>query len=144
MSSVQIITEELILSKVTEKSFERGQEYYSWGMVESVTRRGDRLFAEVLGSEEDLYHVGVAFREGDFSAVCTCPYEWGGYCKHIVAVLLTWIQDRDLVTNRTPIEDMLAKLDADGLRALVAHLVEADPGLAETVDEFCREDSPVS
>ena len=20
---------------------------------------------------------------------CTCPYDWGGYCKHIVAVLLT-------------------------------------------------------
>ena len=136
------LTEELILTKVTEKSFERGEDYYDSGMVESVVQRGSRLFAEVLGSEEDPYHVGIAFRESDFDASCTCPYDWGGYCKHIVAVLLTWIHDRDLVAVRTPIEDLLAKLDADSLRALVLEMVKTDPQLSETIDGFCHQAIP--
>jgi len=142
MSTNLFLTEELILTKVTEKSFERGEDYYDSGMVESVVQRGSRLFAEVLGSEEDPYHVGIAFREGDFEASCTCPYDWGGYCKHIVAVLLTWIHDRDLVAVRAPIEDLLAKLDADKLRALIFRMVETDAGLSETIDEFCRQAVP--
>lgn len=144
MSTNLLLTEELILTKVTEKSFERGEDYYDSGMVESVVRRGSRLFAEVLGSEEDPYHVGVALREGDFEASCTCPYDWGGYCKHIVAVLLTWIHDRDLVAVRAPVEDLLAKLDADKLRALIFRMVEADARLSETIDEFCGQAVAVS
>jgi uncharacterized Zn finger protein len=144
MSAALFITEGLILSKVTEKSFERGQDYYESGMVESVVRRGSRLFAEVLGSEEDPYHVGVAFQEDDFRASCTCPYDWEGYCKHVVAVLLTWIHDRDLIYVRAPIDDLLAKLDADKLRALIFRMVETDAGLSETIDEFCGQAVAVS
>ena len=139
MSSALFVNEGLILAKVTDKSYKRGKGYYDWGMVESVVQRGNKPFAEVLGSEEDSYRVGIAFHEGEFNANCTCPYEWGGYCKHVVAVLLTWSLDRDLVTDRPPIEDLLAKLDADRLRALVLHMVGSDPGLSETVDEFCNQ-----
>lgn len=142
MVALSFVTEEFILTKVTEKSFERGEEYYDSGMVESVVRRGTRLFAEVLGSEEDPYHIGISFREGDFDASCTCLYDWGGYCKHIVAALLTWIHDRDLVAVRAPIEDLLAKLDAESLRELVLEMVKTDPQLSETIDEFCRQAIP--
>ena len=143
MSMDHPMAEELILTKVTEKSFERGKEYYDWGMVESVVRRGSRLFAEVLGSEEDTYNVGVFFQQDDFSASCTCPYDWGGYCKHIVAVLLTWMRDRDSVPVRTPIEELLSELDGDRLRALIDQMVVTDPGLAETINEFCRPPVPL-
>ncbi len=138
MSTAFSLNEDLILSKVTEKSFERGEDYYNDGMVESLVQRGSRLFAEVLGSEEDPYHVGVYLQEDDFSASCTCPYDWGGYCKHIVAVCLTWMHDRDSVEARTPIEELLSELDAERLRSLVLAVVETDPGISETVDEFCR------
>ena len=139
MSTALSVTEELILTKVTEKSFERGRDYCESGMVESVVQRGNRLFAEVLGSEEDPYHVGVAFHEGDFNASCTCPYDWGGYCKHVVAVLLTWIHDRELVAIRSPIENLLSNLDADELKTLILLMVESDPQLSETIDEFCQQ-----
>lgn len=138
MSESIVVSEDQILAKVTEKSFKRGMEYFDWGMVESVVRRGNRLFAEVLGSEEDFYHVGIALQEGDFSASCTCPYDWGGYCKHIVAVLLTWMNDRDSVPVHASIEELLSDLDADRLRTLIFQMVETDPGMAETIDEYCR------
>ena len=143
MSDLHEVTEDLILKKVTEKSFRRGKAYYESEMVESVIHRGSRLFAEVLGNDEDLYYVGIALREDDFDASCTCPYDWGGYCKHIVAVLLTWIHDRAAVSLRTPIEDLLASLDAEGLRALVFKIIESNPELSETVDRFCRQEVTV-
>ena len=138
------ITEELILTKVTEKSFERGEDYYASGMVESVVQRGSKLFAEVLGSEEYPYYVGIAFQGGDFDASCTCPYDWGGYCKHVVAVLLTWIHGRDSVAVRAPIEDLLFEMDADRLKALILLMVESAPQLAETIDRFCCQPVPVN
>ena len=144
MSINPFVTEELILRKVTEKSFERGRDYYESGMVESVTQRGNRLFADVLGSECEPYNVGITLEERDFRASCTCPYDWEGYCKHIVAVLLTWIRDRELVAVRLPVEDLLSKLDPDELRTLVLELVESGPALAETVDEFCRQVAPTA
>ena len=136
MSTAIFLNEDLILSKVTEKSFERGEDYYNDGMVESLVRRGSRLFAEVLGSEDDPYHVGVYLQEDDFSASCTCPYDWGGYCKHIVAVCLTWMHDRDAVEARAPIEDLLSKLDVDILKEVILQLVESNPRLSKVIDEF--------
>ena len=143
MSSNPFVTEELIHTKVTEKSFERGEEYYDMGVVESVVRRGNRLFAEVLGSEEAPYDVGIWFREGDFDASCTCPYDWGGYCKHVVAVLLTWMRDRKLVSGRTPVEDMLLTLDTEKLKALILLMVVRNPKLPDIIDEFCHQGAPV-
>ena len=138
------VSEELVLTKVTGKSFERGKDYFESGMVESVTLRGNRLFADVLGSEEDLYHIGITIQQDDFTALCTCPYDWDGYCKHIVAVLLTWIHDGNQIGVRTPIEDLLSELDADKLKALILHMVEVDPGSSETIDEFCQQGVSVS
>lgn len=48
--------------------------------------------AKVQGSQ--LYEVRLELDEPDFDAVCTCPYDWGGYCKHIVATLLK-LSERD-------------------------------------------------
>jgi uncharacterized Zn finger protein len=114
-------------------------EYYESEMVQLPTQRGNRLFAEVLGSEWEPYRVGVALQEDDFSASCTCPYDWSGYCKHIVAVLLTFIHNRDRITVRPPTEDLLSDLDADELKALVIRMVESDPSLADFVDSFCAQ-----
>ena len=142
MTNTTTITEDDILEKVTESSFERGMEYYESEMVQLPTQRGNRLFAEVLGSEWEPYRVGVALQEDDFSTSCTCPYDWGGYCKHIVAVLLTFIHDRDSIAVRPPIEELLSDLDADELKALVIRMVESDPRLADFVDSFCAQAVP--
>ena len=132
------ITEAAIRPKVTEQSYDRGVDYYHSGMVESATLRGNRLFAAVQGSEWDPYQVGITFSGADFTASCTCPYDWGGYCKHVVAALLT-VSDDDSpipVAVKPPVADLIAEMDAASLRALVCQLIDADPGLADIVDAF--------
>ena len=138
------ITDVAIRAKVTEQSYDRGVDYYHAGTVESATIRGNQLFAAVQGSEWDPYQVGITFSGTDFTASCTCPYDWGGYCKHVVAVLLTASDDNSPVpvVVKPPVADLLDELDAAALRGLVHLLVEAAPTLLETVDEFCiREDA---
>ena len=49
----------------------------------------------------------------DFTASCTCPYNWEGYCKHVVTALLTLAHDEGLVAVGVPVEDRLPELDAD-------------------------------
>ena len=141
MSAEPHITQDQILAKVTKSSFERGDAYFAEGLVESMIRRGNRLFAEVQGSEFKPYKVGVALKGDDFTAACRCPYDWEGYCKHIVAALLTYMSGNGVnggdIETGTPIEDLLADMSADDLRMLALLLVDSDPRLVEVVDEFC-------
>ena len=142
MTNLPRITEAAIHAKVTESSYDRGVDYYHSGTVESATLRGSQLFAEVQGSEWDPYQVGITFLGSDFTASCTCPYDWGGYCKHVVATLLTAADNNGSVpiAVKPPVADLLASLDADELRALVHLLVEAAPDLLDVVDAFCAEE----
>ncbi len=58
--------------------------------VRNPVRAGHTLTAQVRGTR--LYEVEIDVEPDGISAVCDCPYNWGGYCKHIGAVLLLWIQ----------------------------------------------------
>ena len=144
MSAEPHITQEQILAKVTKKSFERGDAYFAEGLVEWMIRSGNRLFSEVQGSEWQPYKVGITLKGDDFTAACSCPYDWEGYCKHIIATLLTYmsgsgVNGNDDIETGTPIEDLLAGMSAEDLRALALLLVDADPRLVDVVDEFCSQ-----
>ena len=145
MTNPPYITEAAIRAKVTESSYARGVDYYHSGTVESATLRGSQLFAAVPGSEWDPYQVGVTFLGSDFTASCTCPYEWEGYCKHVVAAVLAVIDEDPPVPVDTapPLADLLDNPDAPALRALVHRLVEAAPALVEVVDDFCDTEPPL-
>ncbi len=138
MTDTPHITDAAIRSKVTEQSYDRNVEYYRSGTVERAMLRGSRLFSAVQGSEWDPYQVGVTFTDNDFTASCTCPYDWGGYCKHVVATVLYAVDDDTHVTIavKPPVADLVAEMDVASLRALVCQLVGADPALAEIVDAF--------
>ncbi len=75
--------------------------------VANRVRRGNTLTADVSGTRR--YQVEIEVDEGGIFAQCTCPYDWGGYCKHIGAVLLLWIesphlfiQDKEATSGKKP------------------------------------------
>ena len=131
------LSEAVIRERAAAESFRRGEEYERRGAVVSLVRRGDRLMAEVEGSEPEPYRVAVRFdAAGVVDAVCSCPYAWGGWCKHIVAALLVALHDPDAVEERPTVEALLASLDDDRLRALVLELVEREPALADVIERL--------
>lgn len=89
MSKPQL-TETDIRNLASSQSYDRGYRYYRSGAVSDVFRRGNVLTAKVAGSEYEPYRVQVTLiGEGVAETSCTCPYDWGGICKHIVAALLS-------------------------------------------------------
>ena len=129
------LTEEAIGQYCTETSFKRGYEYSIGDAVLGVTQRGNQLFSEVQGGEYAPYGVCVTL-EGDqpADAICTCPYDWGGYCKHIVATLLCFVHDSDSVSQRPSVAEMVDPLDREQLQSLVVELSRRCPGSIDLIE----------
>lgn len=69
-----------------EKIVERGRGYLRSVNTLSSTQDGG-LAAWVSGSQR--YATSVRFGAcGELTSFCTCPYDWGGPCKHAVAVVV--------------------------------------------------------
>ncbi|WP_420628572.1 SWIM zinc finger family protein [Candidatus Leptofilum sp.] len=114
------LTEANIAREANSSSFERGYSYYQDGYVLEITQRGEQLTAEVEGSGYRPYQVQVTVQSGKIvSANCSCPYDWGGYCKHIVATLLHYIHEPSTIERQTPLTTLLADLTAEQLKQLI-------------------------
>ena len=77
-----------IKTAVNNKSLQRARSYVDG--VRRAVRNGRTLHAEV--GKGRYYNVEIDVLDGGIAAACSCPYNWGGYCKHIGAVLLKWIE----------------------------------------------------
>ena len=91
--------------------------------------RGDTITAEVQGSDYEPYEVVVNLHPdgGVRSADCTCPYEQGGYCKHIVAVLLAVLRGQEEIAIKPDMEALLAGLTEAQLRRILRTMAEGNP-----------------
>jgi uncharacterized Zn finger protein len=109
----------------TDASFERGKRYLREGRVEILEATPTRIKALVHGTDD--YDVDVDLRR-DISAECNCPYDWEGYCKHIVAVLLSVLHGGEEL-------EALMAVGASEEKAIESLLKDADP---EELRRFLR------
>ncbi len=126
------ISESVIRQNASDKSFERGKEYARSQAVRDLVLRDQTLQASVVGST--YYRVSIGFSDREIqSANCSCPYDFGGWCKHIVAVLLVGIEQPQ-IEERPSLAKILEKLDLDQTRKLLHNLVAQSPDLVDLVD----------
>src|SRR5437870_4698584 len=98
MSESFVVTEAMIHAIADPEVFARGRNYLREGAVTDLARSGDRVLAQVHGSDVTPYRVRVKVGPSGIEEVhCTCPYDWGGACKHIVAVLLAALENPEAV-----------------------------------------------
>ncbi len=116
-------------------SFERGEDYFLTGRVKAIVERDGEITATVRGTES--YRVVMCVDNEDLDYSCTCPVGADGeFCKHCVAVGLTWLQSRELKVSERgqPIQ----AVTMDDVRA---HLLEQDKGaLVDVLMEHVMED----
>ena len=130
------LSEMAIRRQSTAESYERGRDYYRSGMVFGLVRRGNQMVAQVMGSQYDPYTVSVDFdRDGLTDVACDCPYDWGGWCKHIIATLLVCLHEPGRIEKRPTIADLLADLDRAQLHRVLMGLVESDASLIDKVEQ---------
>ncbi len=145
MSSLPKITESDIRKRGNASTWSRALRYHQDDAVRRVVWQAPRLTAEVYGSQPEPYEVSVAFDGNQIvSTRCTCPYNRGGDCKHILAALLQVAHQPESIEVIPPTESLLEDLDAESLRALVLELTAIYPHLGEEVVRFIRRKGIVS
>ncbi|MEM6785770.1 MAG: SWIM zinc finger family protein [Bacteroidota bacterium] len=130
MTTLPTLTDRDIRRRVGDAPFKRGQGYARKGAVRDLRLQGRTLRARCDGSVSEPYDVVVTFdARGVASAACSCPIGDGGYCKHVAALLLTWLDRPDAVAKVPPLAEMLAGRSRDDLVALIHRMVERYPDL---------------
>jgi len=157
------LSEALLKRYANPKSFQRGEEYYQQRAVLSLTQRGQVLLATVEGSESNDYQVSIQFENDEITlAQCTCPYDLDGWCKHIVATLLTCMrQSAKLVdaqsaaspygltygqrrVERPTLEQMLDCLNEIQTQQLIQELVTDEPELLDKIEYIVNRLAPAT
>ncbi len=115
-------------------SYDRGRRYARDGAIGGALREGDTLRATCAGSYQNHYLLWARLGpDGVAEAECDCPVGDGGRCKHVAALLLTWLHHPEAFVETAPLADVLAQKSPDQLAALVRRMVERHPDLADLV-----------
>jgi uncharacterized Zn finger protein len=129
------ITEKQIRNRADAKSFSKGRDYHRSGTIHATIQRGNKIEARCSGSDYEPYRVQATLSaNGIEDANCTCPYDWGGDCKHITALLLTYLETPEVFVERATIREQLATRSKEDLIALIENMLEYDPSLQDIVD----------
>ncbi|WP_258359775.1 SWIM zinc finger family protein [Moorella sulfitireducens] len=127
------LTEVYIRQLAGEQSFERGMNYYLNGAIREPMRQGTHLWGKCEGSQDEPYSVGVVLGEsGITQAYCSCPR--GGFCKHIVALLLTYIHEPEIFLDIDSLKAGLASLSKEVLVALIMKMIQREPSMLGLVE----------
>ena len=89
---------------------QRGRRYYRSGAVTECTEEDGEVRAEVQGSENYRVRMEIDDDGTIGSHRCSCPYEYGEFCKHEVAVLYYLRDMRKKAAHKAEVEDIVADL----------------------------------
>ena len=129
------ITESMIRAGASPESFRRGEEYYREGAHSNTAIQSSVLSGECAGTYAPYYRVQVELDEvGVANASCTCLYEYGGYCKHIVALLLSYLRHPKSFAVRKAPAELLSDLDHNDLTAILTKLMQEQPDLYDRIE----------
>ena len=124
-----------IRSLANPQSFERGRNYYRSGAIFNTRLVGNELSGYCRGSSYSPYRVSAQLGLGRISTThCSCPYDWGGVCKHIVALLLTWVHTPEVFQLAVPVNERLASRSKEDLIALILEMLKREPDLERILD----------
>ncbi|NOT13024.1 MAG: hypothetical protein HOP23_14510 [Methylococcaceae bacterium] len=88
----KLITRDMLKKLAGAEAFQRGEDYFSAGVIKRFRVAGDKISACVEGSE--TYRVELWNDNDELGYDCTCPRAADGFfCKHCVAVGLAWLSE---------------------------------------------------
>ncbi len=120
---------------------ERGWQYYQSGHVRNLAKENEGLWtARVKGTM--TYDVVIEQTPADdLECECTCPYDWGPYCKHVAAVLYAIKEQSGGVVETTARAAKSPKQKSkDRLRAILEGLSREDL-IAILTQQFEKDDA---
>lgn len=129
------LTERQIQARASGKSFDRGEALYTNGAISRTVRRGDEINARCRGSYPQPYRVRARILAGEIAATsCDCEYDWGGDCKHIVALLLMYLHHPERFTERETLHEVLMSRQKTDLVDIIEEMIIRHPELEDIVE----------
>lgn len=104
--------------EVSPTIVDRGQDYFYRGLVTSLEESQDgQWVAQVRGTT--MYTVEISLSKDVVTAwSCTCPYDYGPVCKHVVAALYA-LQERDSGAQASEEKDKQRQSPGERFHSLV-------------------------
>jgi uncharacterized Zn finger protein len=124
MKDVQIHQIQQSFSEIT---FARGMGYFENEYVEMGVRMGNKLVGTVRGAAPSPYKVTVEILDDEIHSKCTCPV--GRMCKHGVALILQWINNKNLFLDAHEIMASLEEKSKNELLNIIKTMLDEDPFL---------------
>ena len=126
MGALENLTEIKVKKMASDKVFSRGYDYFVKGNVREIIKTEKDVRAKVLGRGGTLYSVHIKGKGKRLESNCTCPF--GGFCKHIVAVLLSLIKKSGDITqiSTKEVEDNLLSKSKDELVGIILDHASSD------------------
>lgn len=123
-----------IIAWTGETSIKRGAPYVGEALFD-MRRTGYTLKARCQGTAAYPYRVTamIGSQGGITQSMCSCPV--GGRCKHVAALLLSWLRDPDAFMEIEDAETTLERRDKAELIALIRQMLARHPEL-ETLLEL--------
>jgi hypothetical protein len=130
MSDIPAITEADIERQIGGRSFGLGQGYAADDAIFDARRQGLTLKAHCRGTSGGPYRVEATLAAGGIaSAFCSCPVGAAGTCKHVAALLLTWLDRPEEFTELEDIDTALGRRSKAELIVLVKQMLLQQPEL---------------
>ncbi|MEK7168596.1 MAG: SWIM zinc finger family protein [Patescibacteria group bacterium] len=139
---------EIALNISNSDIYKRGKEYFNQGRVIKTWKEKNKDLALVQGA--DTYEVALYF-DGDCELVskCSCPYEDGDICKHIVAVILSLsnikVTNNKKVESKENITDYVSNLNLKDAQEFISRIAIGNTEITKSLKVFVQgqKESPI-
>jgi len=115
-----------------------GWQYYSNGHIMKATVFQNKLSGRVLDSSH-IYFVEIKANARELLAYCNCNTN-GYLCKHIVALLYSWVNDREDFIDVGKSLKKLENLDKKALIEIIGRMLLNDPTNLDCLEDEYREE----
>lgn len=128
---------------IDEVILERGLSYYENDAIVDLEINADGSFEAIVSGTEE-YHVALSVVDNKVTAHnCSCPYDFGPVCKHIVAVILCITEDGN--ETKSPKQDFPKSKKKESLAQQVQEILKSISyeELIDFVQQITKEDKIV-
>lgn len=132
---------ELALDISNPDIYKRGKEYFNQGRVIKTWKDGNKDLALVQGT--DIYEVTIYFDEDEeLISNCSCPYEDGDVCKHIIAVILSLSNIKPVkkqeIEAKENIPSLISKLNLEDATEFINRIASKNSEVAKSLKVFVQ------
>lgn len=113
MTDLKKRIDEFISSSANSMSRRKGKKLYEDDKFEIQNIDKERQIANFIAYGTRKYNVQIDYYQNPIKARCSCPYDWGGICKHIVgaALLLKDQMGEEYIEERKRLQKKKKKIE---------------------------------